>query len=67
MPVTRSLPVSWHETPNIHFCTIMDFADLARDMGLVVEEARFLARGAPVTLWPNLLAETAVYVIRRQG
>ena len=28
MPVTRSLPVSWHETPNIHFCTIADFEAL---------------------------------------
>ena len=25
MPMTRELPYSWHETPNIHLCTINDF------------------------------------------
>ena len=25
MPVTENLPYSWHETPNIHLCTIKDF------------------------------------------
>ena len=30
MPVTRTLPYRWHETPNIHLCTIRDFEVLAR-------------------------------------
>ena len=65
MPVTRSLPVSWHETPNIHFCTIADFEALARDMGLTVERRAALAAGRPVRLWPNLLADTGVFVLSR--
>jgi len=65
MPVTRSLPVSWHETPNIHFCTIADFEALARQMGLTVERAAGLAQGREVALWPNLLADTGVFVLRR--
>ncbi len=65
MPVTRSLPVSWHETPNIHFCTIADFEALAREMGLTVERATGLAAGRPQALWPNLLADTGVFVLRR--
>ena len=28
MPVTPSLPEPWHETPNIHHCTIKDFLAL---------------------------------------
>ena len=65
MPVTRSLPVSWHETPNIHFCTIADFEALAREMGLTVERRAGLASGRQVALWPNLLADTGVFVLRR--
>ncbi len=65
MPVTRSLPVSWHETPNIHFCTIADFEALAGQMGLTVERRAALAGGRPVTLWPNLAADTGVFVLRR--
>ena len=66
MPVTRSLPVSWHETANIHFCTVDDFRALAVDLGLHVESAVFLSggrrRGAA---FANLFAEQAVFVLSR--
>lgn len=66
MPVTASLPVSWHETPNIHFCTVDDFRALANALGLRVENAAFLSgarrRGAG---FANLLAEQAVFVLAR--
>jgi methionine biosynthesis protein MetW len=66
MPVTRSLPVSWHETPNIHFCTIDDFRGLAAELGLGIESARFLSGGQRRgTGWPNLMAEQAVFVLAR--
>lgn len=66
MPVTKSLPVSWHETPNIHFCTVDDFRALASELGLRVESAAFLSggtrRGEGLA---NLLAEQAVFVLAR--
>jgi len=66
MPMTKSLPVSWHETPNIHFCTIDDFRALAAEHGLKVESAAYLSggqrRGAGLA---NLLAEQAVFVLAR--
>ena len=27
MPVTKGLPHQWHNTPNLHMCTIKDFSD----------------------------------------
>ena len=66
MPVTKSLPVSWHETANIHLCTIDDFRALAAAQGLKIESASFLSggarRGAGLA---NLLAERAVFVLTR--
>ena len=66
MPVTRTLPVSWHETSNIHLCTIDDFRGLVGEMGLGIESATFLSggrrRGSGL---PNLLAEQAVFVLTR--
>ena len=60
------LPVSWHETPNIHFCTVDDFRALAAERGLRVESAAFLSgsvrRGAGLA---NLLAEQAIFVLAR--
>lgn len=37
MPKTSSLAHEWHETPNIHLCTILDFTDLCRTLGVKIE------------------------------
>jgi methionine biosynthesis protein MetW len=70
MPVTRTLPYRWHETPNIHLCTIRDFESLARAEGLTLLDRRLLdADGGPApsraTRRPNLLAAGAAYLLRR--
>ncbi len=69
MPVSRSLPYPWHETPNIHLCTLRDFEDLARGEGLAVSERRLLdvdgrAASGRAERRPNLLAAGAVYLLR---
>jgi len=71
MPVTKSLSYSWYDTPNIHFCTIRDFVDLAREVGAEVETAVALnASGErlgvrmPWWLW-NLFGQQAVFVLKR--
>ena len=66
MPVTPSLPVSWHETANIHFCTVDDFRALAAELDLRVESAAFLSGGRRHgAAFANLLAEQAVFVLGR--
>ena len=70
MPVSRSLPYPWHETPNIHLCTIRDFEDLASAQGLRVIERRLLggdgrAARAAAERRANLLAAGAAYLISR--
>ena len=71
MPVSETMPFSWYETPNIHFCTIRDFLGLAADVGATVERAVVLDRaghpmsgGARPWLW-NLLGQQAVFMLRR--
>lgn len=66
MPMTRALPVSWYETENIHFCTIDDFRALIDSKRLTVERERFLTHGRPRSAaLANLLAEQAIFVLRR--
>jgi len=36
MPVSEQMPYQWYDTPNIHLCTLHDFEDLARRLGLQV-------------------------------
>jgi methionine biosynthesis protein MetW len=66
MPVSRFLPYAWHETPNIHLCTIADFEDLVRRTGRRVDRRILLdSRGRPAGRmgdgWANLAAAAAVY------
>ena len=38
MPISEKLSYSWHETPNLHFCTINDFIDLCDEVGIRIEK-----------------------------
>jgi len=70
MPRTAALGYDWSETPNIHLCTIADFAALAREQGAVTEHAIAISeagRTHPMTgsSWTqNLLAEGAIFLLR---
>lgn len=66
MPVTRTLPVSWYDTANIHFCTIDDFRALVASRGYRITSSAFLSGGQPrSSAFANLLAEQAVFVLSR--
>lgn len=66
MPVTRTLPVAWHATANIHLCTVDDFRALLAEAGYAVEQAVFLSSGRRIGgALANLRAEQAMYVLRR--
>ena len=49
------------DTPNLHHCTITDFEDLCRKIGVRIRERLVLHAGKPVTALPNLLGSLAVY------
>ena len=61
MPVSENLPHAWYDTPNVHLCTIDDFEDLARKLGVRIKERVVLHKGRPVSAMPNLLGSLAVY------
>ncbi|MFP4171626.1 MAG: homoserine O-acetyltransferase [Candidatus Hydrogenedentota bacterium] len=65
-PVTRTLPYEWHMNPNRNYISINDFLEFCRTHNTAIENALYLSpRGAtsPTKLWPNLLAEEAVFVL----
>ena len=72
MPMSRSIPYSWYDTPNIHHTTVKDFREfVAQNGGAIERELPLVATrtGAlrDVTVWPNLLAETELAVVRPAG
>ena len=38
MPVTKSLPNTWYNTPNLHMCTIKDFYEFCGDKNIKIEK-----------------------------
>jgi methionine biosynthesis protein MetW len=65
MPVSKSLPFQWYDTPNIRVATFRDFDTLARKNGLRVLESFGLHEGREIRRWPNLRASTAVFKFER--
>ena len=42
MPLTGQMPYDWHDTPNIHLCTLKDFERLSHKLGFsILERATF--------------------------
>ena len=67
MPVSKSLPYQWYDTPNVRCATIYDFEELADECGLEVLERVALADGKPVSLLPNLRGSLAVFRLRKKS
>ncbi|MBW6467629.1 MAG: methionine biosynthesis protein MetW [Coriobacteriia bacterium] len=71
MPVSRSIPFSWYDTPNIHHTTVTDFRDfVAANGGAIEREVPLVTREwagqiRRVHIWPNLFADTAVALVKR--
>ena len=72
MPLNSVWSTPWHETPNIHPCTIRDFFALCEDEGYIVENwlaADDAGRRAPWRRFPtlaNLFGEQGVFLLRKR-
>ena len=69
MPVVKTLPYQWYDTPNIHLFTLRDFEQLCRRKRIDILQRTVLdhahrPRLGP-RLWPNLLGEIALYRLGR--
>jgi methionine biosynthesis protein MetW len=64
-PKTKLFPHDWYNSPNIHFLTVDDFESLAAAEEWKVERRMFLQGPRKVAILPNLLAEVAVFLIRK--
>ena len=67
MPKTEFLPFEWYDTPNIHFCSVLDFTEYCAKNGVTIEKTVYLStdRGGRVLrgVRPNLFAENAVFLL----
>ncbi|MFT3810842.1 MAG: methionine biosynthesis protein MetW [Micropepsaceae bacterium] len=71
MPVTEALPNAWHDTPNIHMCSVRDFAEMAASLDLAIERTVTLSGGRardakPFSSRANIFAESAIFLVARK-
>lgn len=66
MPVSKTLPYEWYDTPNVRCATIKDFEELANQVGLEVLECVALQEGKPVAFLPNWRGSLAVFRLRKK-
>jgi methionine biosynthesis protein MetW len=64
MPVSKSLPYEWYNTPNVRVLTIRDFEALAPKVGLVILDRVVLHAGQTVHWGANWRGSVAVYRVR---
>ncbi len=65
MPVSDNLPYEWHDTPNVHLCTLDDFERFCAGHGVKILERKVLTGRRAVSVLPNLLGSLAVYRFQR--
>jgi methionine biosynthesis protein MetW len=65
MPVTKTLPYQWYDTPNIRVGTYKDFEILALKNGLHITDAFGMREGREVRWRPNARASEAVFMFQR--
>ncbi|RIY40412.1 methionine biosynthesis protein MetW [Neopusillimonas maritima] len=61
MPVTGEMPYQWYNTPNIHLCTMRDFEDLARKLGLRVTHVAAFNRQNEIHRFKSWRSTLVVY------
>jgi methionine biosynthesis protein MetW len=66
MPVSKTLPYEWYDTPNVRCATINDFKELANQVGLEVLECKALHNGKPIAFLPNWRGSLAVFRLRKK-
>ncbi|UCE30559.1 MAG: methionine biosynthesis protein MetW [Burkholderiales bacterium] len=66
MPVSRTMPYQWYNTPNLHLATVSDFERLLEQLELEIIDRAFLANGRPVRFAPGKRATQAIYRFRRR-
>ena len=64
MPVSKSLPYAWYNTPNVRVLTIADFEALASDLGIEILDRVVLHEGKKVNWAANVFGSLAIYHFR---
>ncbi len=66
MPVSKTLPFEWHDTPNVHILTVKDFEALCNEIGCKIEKSFYyndVNKNKLNKFWVNKLALNALSIL----
>ena len=66
MPVSDALPYAWHNTPNVHMCTVADFDAFCARKNLRVLNKLVMNGEREQTVLPNLMGTLALYRLAKR-
>ena len=66
MPVSDALPYAWHNTPNVHMCTVADFDAFCARKNLRVLNRLVMNGEREQMVLPNLMGTLALYRLAKQ-
>ncbi len=72
MPVTKTLPNDWYNTPNIHMCTIKDFVKFSKTIDFKIYKSLALINKNVSNInnsnlfFKNLFAELGIFLIEKE-
>jgi methionine biosynthesis protein MetW len=66
-PVTPALPFQWHDSPNLHFLSILDFISYCHERKISIDKTAWIGKTRRVTVLPNLLAMMGIFLVSIAG
>jgi hypothetical protein len=71
MPITKTLPDEWHNTSNLHMCSIKDFVYFAKNRNFKISKSLALNNKNISYIkdsnlgYKNLIADLGIFLIER--
>ncbi len=66
VPVTKGLPYTWYNTPNLRFLSIKDFREFCHQRDITIQSERSIGLNGEIRIWRNLFAYVAIFQIKKQ-
>ena len=72
MPITKNLPHEWHNTPNLHMCTIKDFFNFCEKRNIEIFKSLALNNESITNInksnlkYKNLISDLGIFLINRK-
>jgi methionine biosynthesis protein MetW len=65
VPVTKSLPYKWYDTPNLHFFSISDFKEYCKKKEIKIIKSVFITNNKKIRFFPNVFGEIGLFLLSK--